>query len=53
MAGSWTVGAKITNVVVFRRADDWRLIATLLDLEPALLGKRPVRPARSGSATPT
>jgi len=41
MAGSWTVGAHITNVVVFRRADDWRLIATVLDMEAALLGKRP------------
>ncbi len=41
MAGSWTVGAKIANVVVFRRADDWRLIATSLDLSQALLGKTP------------
>lgn len=41
MAGSWTVGAHITHVVVFRRADDWRLIATVLDLRAALLGKRP------------
>jgi polysaccharide biosynthesis/export protein len=29
MAGSWTVGGQITHVVVFRRADDWRLIATV------------------------
>jgi len=41
MAGSWTVGGHITHVVVFRRADDWRLIATVLDLRPALLGKKP------------
>lgn len=41
MAGSWTVGGQITHVVVFRRADDWRLVATVLDLRPALLGKRP------------
>lgn len=41
MAGSWTVGAHITNVVVFRRADDWHLIATMLDLRAALLGKTP------------
>jgi polysaccharide export outer membrane protein len=41
MAGSWTVGAHITNIVVFRRADDWRLIATVLDLRAALLGKVP------------
>lgn len=41
MAGSWTVGGKIANVVVFRRGDDWRLIATSLDLSQALLGKTP------------
>jgi polysaccharide export outer membrane protein len=41
MAGSWTVGAQITHIVVFRRADDWRLIATELDLRDALLGKAP------------
>ena len=29
------------EVVVFRRADDWRLIATMLDLRAALLGRRP------------
>jgi polysaccharide export outer membrane protein len=41
MAGSWTIGAQITHVVVFRRADDWRLVATELDLRDALLGKSP------------
>jgi polysaccharide export outer membrane protein len=41
MAGAWTVGAKITQIVVFRRADDWRLIATILDLRAALLGRTP------------
>lgn len=41
MAGSWTVGARIRNVVVFRRADDWRLIATVLDLKEAMLGYAP------------
>jgi polysaccharide export outer membrane protein len=41
MAGSWTIGAKITHVVVFRRADDWRLMATQLDMRAALLGKTP------------
>ncbi len=41
MAGSWTVGGKIAHVVIFRRADDWRLIATSLDLSQALLGKTP------------
>jgi polysaccharide biosynthesis/export protein len=41
MAGSWTVGAHITHVVVFRRVDDWRLVATMLDLRAAMLGRRP------------
>jgi polysaccharide export outer membrane protein len=41
MAGSWNVGAHITHIVVFRRADDWRLIATTLDLRAALLGRAP------------
>jgi polysaccharide export outer membrane protein len=41
MAGSWTVGAHITHVVVFRRADDWRLMATQLDMRAALLGRTP------------
>jgi polysaccharide export outer membrane protein len=41
MAGSWNVGAQITHVVVFRRGDDWRLMATELDLRDALLGKAP------------
>jgi len=41
MAGSWTVGAQIRHVVVFRRANDWRLLATELDLRDALLGKTP------------
>ncbi len=41
MAGSYNNGAHIAQVVVFRRADDWRLIATTVDLRNALLGKIP------------
>jgi polysaccharide biosynthesis/export protein len=41
MAGSWNVGANISQVVVFRRGDDWRLMATMIDLQGALRGKRP------------
>ncbi len=41
MAGSWNNGANIDQIVVFRRAEDWRLIATILDLRAALLGRRP------------
>ncbi len=36
MAGSWNVGANLQQVVVFRRADDWRLLATMVKLDGAL-----------------
>jgi polysaccharide export outer membrane protein len=42
IAGSWKIGANLRQVVVFRRADDWRLMATMLDLRGALYGRRPV-----------
>lgn len=42
MAGSWTVGANLRQVVVFRRAEDWRLMATQLELAGAFRGKRPI-----------
>lgn len=41
MAGSWNVGAHLRQVVVFRRGDDWRLLATIIDLEKALCGNQP------------
>lgn len=41
MAGGWNVGAYLRHVVVFRRGDDWRLLATRLDLHAALYGKQP------------
>jgi len=41
MAGSYNAGAHIAQVVIFRRADDWRLIATTVNLRNALLGKVP------------
>ncbi|MBL9125792.1 MAG: polysaccharide biosynthesis/export family protein [Planctomycetaceae bacterium] len=40
-AGNWRVGANLRQVVVFRRGDDWRLMATMLDLRGALYAKRP------------
>lgn len=40
-AGSWNYGGNISKVVVFRRAEDWRLQATTLDLKAALLGRNP------------
>jgi polysaccharide export outer membrane protein len=41
MAGGWGTGGNLREIVVFRRADDWRLVATRIDLRGALLGKRP------------
>jgi polysaccharide export outer membrane protein len=41
MAGSWRVGANLRQIVVFRRSDDWRLLATMIDLEAALFGHQP------------
>jgi polysaccharide export outer membrane protein len=41
MAGGWNNGGNLRHIVMFRRAEDWRLLATRLDLNGALLGKRP------------
>jgi polysaccharide export outer membrane protein len=41
MAGSWNVGANLRQIVVFRRGDDWRLMASMIDLEGALHGRQP------------
>ncbi|MBN1911348.1 MAG: polysaccharide biosynthesis/export family protein [Pirellulales bacterium] len=45
MAGGWNVGAHLRQVVVFRRGEDWRLMATMLNIHPALYGKQPCPPA--------
>jgi polysaccharide export outer membrane protein len=39
LAGSWEIGSNLRQVVVFRRGDDWRLMATMLDLRGAIYGK--------------
>lgn len=39
MGGSWNVGANLKQVVIFRRGEDWRLMATMVDLQCALAGK--------------
>jgi polysaccharide biosynthesis/export protein len=44
LAGSWRVGANLRQIVVFRRGDDWRLLATMIDLQAALLGNQPTPP---------
>jgi polysaccharide biosynthesis/export protein len=41
LAGGWKNGANLRQIVVFRRADDWRLLATKIDIRGALYGKRP------------
>jgi polysaccharide export outer membrane protein len=41
LAGSWNVGANLNQVVVFRRDENWCLMATKLDIRGALYGKRP------------
>jgi polysaccharide export outer membrane protein len=41
MAGGWNRGANLRQIVVFRRGDDWRMLATMLDVNGALYGRRP------------
>ena len=41
MAGSWNPGARLKQLVVLRRDEDWELMATKLDLRPALFGRDP------------
>ena len=41
LAGSWNIGANLNQVVVFRRDENWCLMATQLDIRGALYGKRP------------
>jgi polysaccharide export outer membrane protein len=41
LAGGTNVGGNLREIVVFRRTDDWKLMATRIDLNGALLGKRP------------
>ncbi len=41
LAGGWQNGANLRQVVIFRRGDDWRMMATMLDLRGALYGRRP------------
>jgi polysaccharide export outer membrane protein len=39
VAGSWNVGSNIDQVVVLRRTEDWCLVATMLNLRDAVLGR--------------
>ncbi len=40
IAGGWNVGANIEQIVVFRRNEEWQLVATMVDLRQAFLGRR-------------
>ena len=53
MAGSWRVGANLRQIVIFRRGDDWRLLATMVDLTRRCTANSPARRANSGSPIPT
>ena len=41
MAGSWNNGAHLDQIVVFRRDDNWQLVAAMVNLRAALRGKTP------------
>jgi polysaccharide export outer membrane protein len=40
MAGSWNIGGNLRQVIVFRRDDCWRLMATRVNVRPALYNSR-------------
>jgi polysaccharide biosynthesis/export protein len=40
-AGGWRQTGNLRNVVVLRRAEDWRLIATMVDIRGVSMGRRP------------
>jgi polysaccharide export outer membrane protein len=41
LAGSWNVGAQLDHVVIFRRDENWRLMATRVNVKSSLLFKKP------------
>ncbi len=41
LAGGWNAGGNLRQIIVFRRDQDWRLMATRLDLAGGLHGMRP------------
>ena len=42
LAGGWNNGGNLRQIVVFRRDQNWRLMAIKLDLAGGLFGKRPI-----------
>ncbi len=45
MAGSWKVGANLRQIAIFRRGDDWRLMATVVHMQSTMLFNRQPCPA--------
>jgi polysaccharide biosynthesis/export protein len=43
MAGSWNIGANLRQVVIFRRDEEWRLMATRVCVRPALYNSRSLK----------
>lgn len=41
LAGGWIYGGNLHTTIVFRRGDDWRLMASRFDLRGSLYGHRP------------
>ncbi|HZZ71508.1 MAG TPA: polysaccharide biosynthesis/export family protein [Pirellulales bacterium] len=41
LAGGWKIGANLRQIVIFRRAQDWHLMATMLNLQGELHSKKP------------
>jgi polysaccharide export outer membrane protein len=44
LAGGWNVGSNLRQVVIFRRDDSWRLVAAMVNLQPALYGRQACPP---------
>jgi polysaccharide export outer membrane protein len=40
LAGSWNIGGNLKQVIIFRRDDCWRLMATRVNVRPALYNSR-------------
>jgi polysaccharide export outer membrane protein len=52
LAGGWNHGGNLWSTVVFRRGDDWRLLASRLELRTPLYGHQPARGGRSQDQPP-
>jgi polysaccharide export outer membrane protein len=40
LAGGWNIGGNVKEVIVFRRDEEWRLMATRVNVRPALYNRR-------------